>query len=314
MKHLYRAGMLAALALALILASAPPVGAQTNVQRDTPLGGAVGAADSDVALLIKRIDGTPGYVTVSAAGDILLEQGDTSTADTNIECDASIATDGSRNGTLDVSVAACDTLQEVCDIINSQGDNEWACVILDGLSTDTPGPAGTGFILAVTDADASRSVTGGYGIKWDTSAAWTATVALVPPELRLIESYYTVNNDGTKTFHQNPYLANPVQPYFISAHATTTYGSGTSTFSIQSQKPGAPSGTYTYATSQGSMGTARVLYSEAAGATTAKKDFDFAESLRNGFPLLYGQKAIARVTNSEAMTAVVMAAVGQGIR
>lgn len=302
--------LLGAALVAVLITMGAPASAQpksTGIQKREFIGGAVGATDTDVALLIKRIDETAGYVTVSAAGDILLEEGDTSTADTHIECDASIAASGSRNGTLDVSVAACDTLQEVCDIINSQGANEWACVILDGLGTDTPGPSGTGYILAATDADAK--ITGGYNVKWDTTAALTVTIAMVPQRLRKIEAYYTLNNDKTKTFHTNPHLSNPGIPYFITAHETVTT-TGAATFRLYSVLPSTTSGTYTYSTSQGTE-TITTRYQEAGGATTVLKNFTFAE--RGGGVVMgdRGEKLVARTTATTDLTAAVMAAVGE---
>jgi hypothetical protein len=309
MKRLIFAATLVAAMLASV-AGAQQSGRGDGVRRDEPLGFAVGATDADIALLIERTDATAGYVTVSAAGDILLEQGDTSTADANIECDASIAADGSRNGTLDVSVAACDTLGEICDIINSQGDNEWACVVLDGFRSDTAGPSGTGFILAVSDQDASRSVDGGSKIYWDSSAVWNTTIALVEPRLRKIEPYFQLNNDGTKAFFSGgPFLSNPGTPYFISANGKSTYGSGTSTFYLYSVAFGNPATGYTLATSSGAE-TRTTLYNQTMGATTVQTDLDFAEKMRYGFPGFAGEKLVARIANSEAMTAVVFAAAG----
>jgi hypothetical protein len=255
------------------------------------------ADDTDVALLIERTDGAAGFVTVSAAGDLLLEQTDNATADTDIECDASIAAAGSRNGTIDVSVAACDTLGEICDIINSQGDDEWACVILDGLASDTAGPSGTGFILAATNTAASRSVDGGAKIFWDTSAAWTSTIALVPPELRKIESYYYVNSTNHKTFHQDVF-SRPGYESWLYSNATSTYGSGTSTYTITSVDISFPSGSYDIDGTE----TATVLYSKAGGATTVAAEF--ATFATYGLPMPFGDKVVARLTNSAAMASV----------
>jgi hypothetical protein len=251
---------------------------------------ALTADDSDVALLIERTDSIPGFVTVSAAGDILLEQVDNATADVNIECDASIAADGARNGTIDVSVAACDTLGEICDIINTQGDDEWACVILDGLATDT---------------SASRSVDGGAQIKWDTSAAWTSTIALLPPELRKIEAYYYLDSGGNKVFHTNPWYQQGKQPSFVYANATSTFGSGTSTYSVRSVKLTFPNGNYNV---DGTEVVTGPYYSIAGGATTANKEFSTFAA--NGLPFPVGEKVIARLTNSEAMATTTHIAIG----
>jgi hypothetical protein len=293
--------LLAALLPFLTLAPTP-----ADAQTITTVSRALTADDADVALLIQRTDTTPGYVTVSAAGDITLEQTDTSTVDNNIECDAAIAADGARSGIIDVSVAACDTLAEVCDIINSQGDNEWACVILDGLPTDTPGPAGTGFILAASDQDASRSVTGGYGVKWDTSAVWTSTIALLPPEARRIEAYYYPTSTFNKVFYSQPWLLNGRQTYWLYSNATSTYATGTSFYNVYSVALSFPSGN---ADNDGTMTVTGPYYRLAGGATTVNKEFSTFAT--HGLPVPIGEKLVLRLTNSEVMTTTTHIAIGK---
>jgi hypothetical protein len=278
---------LAALVLSM-LAVAPPVVAQ-EFRDITPIGHALTADDSDTAMLIKY-HGTSAaaYVTVSAAGDLTFEVGDTSTVATDLECDASIAATGSRNGVYDVSVAACDTLGEVCDLINSQS-NSWACVILDGLRSDQPGPSGTGFILAASDQ--ATKVTGGYAVKWDTSAKWTSTIAMVPPEYREIEAYYRYNG-STKNFNTKLWDGRWTA---FSAAATTTYGSGTSTFALTSVDQ-------TISPTAGvSAESSKTIFTASGGATTAEKVF-LTNFLPYGIPLRANMKPLARVTNSAAMS------------
>jgi hypothetical protein len=290
-------GALAGLALLIGLMVAAPAQAADPIEF-----GRVVADDQDVAMLIKyHGPAAAGYVTVSAAGDLTFEITDTSTVDTSLECDASIAADGSRSGIYDVSVAACDTLGEVCDLINTQAE-EWACVILDGFRSDTPGPSGTGFILAASDQPAK--VAGGYGVKWDTSAALTSTHLIAPPAYRKIETYYNVPAGGaSKSFNTSGLFTGT--PTLLVNQVTETYGSGTSFWRIYEVEL-TPSRTL-----GASAETSTVFLGPITGpATTETKSF-LSGFEPFGLPLPRNRKMIARVTNSAALGTVTNILVGR---
>lgn len=227
--------------------------------------------DLDKALVCVYV-GTSGsgYVSVSAAGDLLFESPDASTANTHIECDASIAADGSRNGTIDVSVAACDTLTEIVNIVNKP-ESDFRCAILSALGSDLGGSAGgTGYLLAATDQNADGP--NGYTVKWDTSAKFDVTFMVAPLEFYNADKWFSVA-PGATAGRANPFQG--LRGYVRSAYSLSTYGSGTSTTDVVSV-----AGNYLpYTAAAGTTGTPRrtgLTYSETAttlwsatnGATT----------------------------------------------
>lgn len=118
-----------------------------------------------------------GTVTVAAGGDITFSQGavGSSTVDATMECDGTIAATGSRNGIYDLSTpaAACDTLGEVVDLINSQGTN-WLAVIVHGLRSDATDN------VFITLAETAANSADGLGLLSDGTTLFKASRALIP--------------------------------------------------------------------------------------------------------------------------------------
>jgi hypothetical protein len=248
----------------------------------------VSADDSDVALLIVYTGtGGEGTVTVASNGDITLSVGavGSSTVDTTVECDASIAASGSRSGIIDVSVAACDTLGEVVDAINSQTNN-WRAVILDGLRSDSANDTLNALSeTAATDPD-------GLPLYFDTSVAFLTSRALVPPSCRKMECYLDYSNGRQLTLKKNPFKGTFTTVY--TWIETTTYGSGTSTVALRSVLEDNET--------TGGNETVTVMDSVAGGATTVAGTKTYTYGIR-GFP---DEKVILRVTNSAAASSVSM--------
>ena len=231
-----------------------------------------------------------GTVTVAAGGDITFSQGavGSSAVDATMECDGSIAASGSRSGIYDLSTpaAACDTLGEVVDLINSQGTN-WLAVIVHGLRSDA-----TDNVFITLSETAANSVDG-LGLLSDGTTLFKATRAIVPAAALKMPFYKTGNGGRTvRTLKVNPFEGSTALAYSITA--TSTYGSGTSSHELScvavKQSILSTGGSETVTT-----------YSKAAGATTVENTWTPNQYFGVACPV--GQKMIARTANSAAMTA-----------
>lgn len=301
-------------AAAILLAFAPQASAQTYFDFFTALmkgrnaSQALSADDLDTAFLIKYV-GTQqrGTIDVAANGDITLKHGASGSevVDTTIECDASIAATGSRNGIIDVSDPACDTVGEVMNIINSQSTN-WVMVPLDALLSDDLNAGGSGSLVTVSAQ--SCSVTDGYAAKWDTDTKFISTIALLPPEARKIGFYLTGTLGTNINLKVNPYAG--LKTMVGTANATSTYGSGTSSYAINQELV-----KYIRTSPNGGVGGSSTsvitkLYGDiAGGATTVNKTFI---ALTDNFRIVGddGTKVVLRLTNSAAMASTVHYAYG----
>lgn len=299
-------------AIFAVLALSVPASAQTQFDLlNAYLNGSASAVvktadDSDVAFLIRYVGtSASGTVDVAANGDITLKAGaaGSEAVDTSIECDASIAATGSRSGIIDVSDSACDTVGEVMAIINGQvtstGAHNWIAVPLDSLTSDDLNCGGSGCLVAVTGA--SASTLDGYGVKVDTDVALTSTTALVPPAFRKISAYVSSpSRNGVTLNSPNPFKGQ--RTMIAAVNATSTYASGTSTFTVVASTP-------SFTQTSAFTSTNRTLYSLAAGATaTNKVFFTFSD---NGRVLGdFGERLLVRVTNSAAMSSATLVANG----
>lgn len=251
-----------------------------------PAFGSLTADDTDVAMLIQyfgNATSNSGTVEVTAAtSDLTFLQGaqGSEAASTEFECPVS----GALGGVIDVSNAACNTVGEVCDVINAS--TSWRCVALDAFRSSVVDAR------LVTMAATRATSNDGLQIKWDTSTAFDALIALVPPQLRKMSGYVA---PGTRTIHFDRFGDTRTIAY--QGSATSTYGSGTSTirfYSVDINEAGTPSAPkWTEVVDQ--------LHFQPGGATTVAQTFDFRDT---GLPSLRGGKMIAMLDNSAAMTSV----------
>lgn len=248
-----------------------------------PAFGSLTADDTDVAMLIRYIGtaaSNSGTVEVTVtSSDLTFLQGaqGSEVASTEFECPVS----GALGGIIDVSNAACNTVGEVCDIINAS--TSWRCVALDSFRTSVVDAR------LVTMAATRATTIDGLGIKWDTSTAFDALIAVVPPKLRKMSGYIA---EGTRVLKFDPFADSRTIAYLGSA--TSTYGSGSSTirfYSVDVNQTRA--NTWSETVSE--------LYSTPGGATTAAQTFDFRDT---GLPTYRGGKMVAMLDNSAAMSAV----------
>lgn len=294
-------GVLTALFIALM---APLASAQTyfdffaSFMKGRNAANYLTAVNTDVAFLIKYT-GTQnkGIVDVAANGDITLKHGVTGSevVDTTVECDSSIAASGSRSGIIDVSDSACDTVGEVMNIINSQSTN-WVIVPIDALLSDDLNAGGSGALVTITGS--SASVMDGLALVWDTATRFASTIALLPPEARKIRYYLSgVPSTGTPGtgLKPNPYAG--LRTVVGAANATSTYGSGSSSYRISQEVP-------LYNKSGTSTSTITVLYGDiAGGATTVNKTY-IAPTDNYRIMGDDGAKVVLKLTNTAAMTAI----------
>ena len=277
----------------LALAPAKPVQAQSSLYLDrlyttNTVSAYISADDLDVAAIFVYVGpNVSGLFTATNATTLTLTSGAAGgeAADTSIECPLAAP----YGGVLDVSNAACDTAGELADIVNSTAGSNWRMIILDGYRTDV--------LNARVQANAARQAKNdeGAALNWDTSTAFIATRALVPPGYRVAKPYL----DASKRLVDKPFLG--TRTIFLNADETSTYGSGNSFFEVtQVLVDNTPS------TGKGSETQSRLI-DKAGGATTVSKPFDY---ILNGLPADKDYKVVLRIRNSAAASAVALSSSG----
>lgn len=258
-------------------------------------GNAIGAVSTDVAMLVKFVGtAASGKVAVAAGGALTFTEGASGAeaATATFECPVS----GALGGVIDVTNAACDTLGEVCDVINgTTGSTEtgWACVLLDGARADSSNDT-----IATISATQAK-VAGGLALYHDDTVDFFTSTAMLTPAQRKIE-WYINERAGGKTFKPMSLI---FPTTFLSGlcldNATTTYSSGTSALTVYAHNYDAGG-----ASKWGmAPATVRTLYATPGGATTANKDFTGLNAgCLWGGP---GEKLVSRIVNSAVMSAAV---------
>lgn len=290
----------------------PPLSAQTAAitlwgftTPPEPAFAAVTADDSDVAILVKYIgpagaSGTANSGTVQIAATSALfksgAQGAEAAAATDPTCPG-----GGTAGTVDFTNAACDTLGEFVDFINAT--TTWRAVTVAGFRTD---PTLSGTVRLVALAATRATTPDGVQIKFKTANQLTSSLLVAPARFTTsISAYFAGGNAGQpRAFITNPFYNR--RSVLLLANETSTFGSGTSTYNIYSVLPKyRPAGGTGVGT--GSSEVVTLLYSDAGGATTVSKTFDFRDI---GIAANRNEKLIARLTNSAAMSVTTNRAYG----
>jgi hypothetical protein len=281
------------IALPLALLSATPVSADNYgylanfLTRQEPAGQAVATVSTDVTVLVRYVGAQSGTVAVAAGGDLTFKEGTAAaeTASTSFECPVS----GALGGVIDVSDTACDTLGELVDTINGSCtgciSTNWRAVILGGLRSDSSN--NTLATLSETAATASA----GLGLLNDNAVSFNNTI--VVSGCRDFTCGFVSGNTmrASPPMVENPWKG--TQSVIWSQTATTTYGSGTSTFQIIDVDVKNKAG-------EAGSETATVVWSSAAGASTTASAHDYPYGF---FGCKKDHKCIVRIANSEAMTA-----------
>lgn len=249
----------------------------------------ISALSTHQVLLVKYVGtSASGLVAVSAIGDLTFTSGaeGSEAADASFECPVS----GALGGVIDVSDAACDTFGEVVDTINGSCTGclqNWRAVIVDGMRSESSNDT-----LATISATAATAEDG-LALLGDSGVSFDVVVGATP--FRSIKNYISGQNNRMV---ENPHVG--TKPILYKSIATSTYASGTSTFEVFCVTP--------KLRTQGSVAGSEVqtqVWSEAGGATTAAKTFDFTGG-GSGIACSEGQKLVVRLNNSAAMTAATM--------
>lgn len=243
--------------------------------------------DQDIALLVKYVGAQEsGTVEVNASGDILFKDG-------VVGAEVADATVGlpTLNGTIDVSNAAADTLGEAVANINASVN--WLAVIVDGVQSDLIGTT----IKLLDQGPLQAKVPEGISLEWDTSLVFELSRLIAPVVMRTDIRVYEFANQGkvgAKVLTVDPRLPfGGTVGEFAIANAVSTYATGASVLTVLVSDPDG--------------GNPLVVYSEAGGATTAAKKFDF-----QFFPFRsdFGKRLLVRLDNSTAMSVATLQ--GQG--
>ena len=260
-------------ALALLVFAVPAFAQQ-------PVSKFVSADDTSVAMLVGYYgSGTSATMEVAQGGAITFLVA--AAAYTGFECPVS----GALGGIIDTTNGACDTVDEVVDIINGSA-SDFRAVAVDALGTDSVDDFLTVGATQVT-------TTAGVTILFDTSANFAVGEgrALIPDACRTDISCFVT---GAGKILENPFGGRQTVIGWI--EGLNTYASGTSILKAYSVKASNKRTNTTESVS--------TLWSEAMGATTANKQFtQFQNTNMLGG---YGEKVIVRVTNSAAQSAVTL--------
>jgi hypothetical protein len=158
--------------LGLLALAVTPVFADDQMAASEPLNTVSTTVDTAPALLIYYIgEDTTAAVTVQIADDTwtLLQGG---AADTTIECPLS----GAYGGLLDVTNAACDTVEELMDVVNTTSGSEWRIVPITAFADDDT----DNLVLAKAATEARGD---GTVVVWDDSARLDHRVTFIPGEM-----------------------------------------------------------------------------------------------------------------------------------
>lgn len=283
--------IVAALAVALVVGLSPVVAhAQTNIGNfNNFLGGSPilrgnGAISTNVGILIRYVGATTAGGTVTVAGaNITLSQG----AVGGSVADATVACGGGGNGIIVTSNASCNTMKKVVDAINASAN--WVAVLRDTTGADSSNT----MFSALSEAAANDPE--GKGLLLDGTATFQDTISVT--QFQDLTSYTIDTGIATARGRLKPNPFAGLQPIIFTANETNTYGSGTSAYRVICAAT-------SYAQSPTRVLTeTTTVFATPGAATTVANAFTFAAG--NGFSCPTGQRMLARVYNSAAMTAAV---------
>ena len=276
-------------------AQGPAATAQVRFLNGEGILRGVSAVSTEPKILVRYTGtfATGGTVTVAAGGDITFSQGPvgSSAVDATMECDASIAATGSRSGIYDLSTpaAACDTVGEVVDLINSQGTN-WLAVIVNGLRTDATDN------VFITLSETAANGVDGLGLLDDGTVSLFTTQAFLPTAATKM-GFYVAGSCATvrtcRTLKPNPFAGLTTIVYSMTAKNTS---GGTLTHNL-----------YCVAknyTSSGASTEVVTTYAKASGATTVEDTWTPQPNFGQACPT--GQEAIARTVLTSTNTVAVL--------
>lgn len=277
--------------------------ATERLSKSEPVSATLTTDNADVALLIRYVGPSTGTTSTSNSGKLAVSASaltftsgafGSEVADTSMECPVS----GPLGGIIDITNAACNTIGKVLDILNAPSSN-WRAIALDSMRSDTLATT-----VFTTYAATTANAQAGLAVNWATAVKFQATQAMVPLAWRTLAPYLLQAGTGSGLPRKlQPNIFDRQRGILLKANETSTFGSGTSSFEVWSVIVGP----LTASNGAGSE-TTQLLYSEAGGATTVNKVFDFTPygvfTQKNG-------KMLIRINNSAAGSAVRL--IGYGV-
>ena len=184
--------------------------------------------DGDIGLICQYVGLTgDGFVSVDAAGQLIFESPDASTADTSIECPVSLP----NGGIFNPANAACNTVTKILNLINTPTSN-FRCVPVNLLGTDDISSGGSGWLKLVTDCGASKPA--GCALKAESSVALSLGAIVAPTSYNSGAKYFSGSSaNNAKMMQSNPYLN---QTSYLSGISTQSAFATTSVFNVYSVK------------------------------------------------------------------------------
>jgi hypothetical protein len=247
---------------------------------------AVATDDTDVSFIVKYVgEAGTGYTSSTTTMDVnanditFLLSG---AAVTDFECPVS----GAYGGVIDLTNAACDTLGEIEDIINTYGyDDGWRIVLINGKRADSSASLLDAAAAVVADADGAPAYQ-------DTTTEFESQRAVLTTAQQDINYYL---GDGPD-FYYKPNPFKDTRPVLLKVQWLTTYASGTSGLYVTEQDY---KWTDIGGTPSVSTGTEKATFYQISGATTVSASTSLPTY---GIPGDWGRKMFVRIVNSAAMS------------
>jgi hypothetical protein len=280
--------------LALGLLAAGPVRAQMSFPISLPNGtlpvAQSIAEDGETGAFVKYIGSSAcASVAVAANGDLTFTEGPcgSEVAVTTFECPVS----GALGGIIDVSDAACDTIGEVANIVNTSASG-WRFIPYAMLLADSSNDT------FVTISATQATDPAGLALKVDSSVALFATLPIAPTTVDYRDFSLGPQSTG---FKRKPYVQN--FGILTALSTLSTYGSGTSLVKVIAvDRTLGTTTTETVTTAWPNV---------ANGATTVAKVFGSCDTPATGCDTAWGpgglvcplgQLCMIRLTNSAALS------------
>lgn len=266
--------------------------------------------DTDIGLICQYVGASGnGFLSVDAAGKLIFESPDASTADTSIECPVSLP----NGGIFDPSNAACNTVTKILNLINTPTSN-FRCVPVNLLGTDDISSAGSGWLKLVTDVACTKPA--GCAVKAESSVALSLGGIVAPTSYLSGAKYFSGSSqNNAKMMQSNAYLN---QTSYLLGVSTQSAFATTSVFNVYSVK-----GEFVpyYSANTGSGNTPGFTYNETVttlwgpttnGATGVQKIFGTCDTPATACSPEWGplgllgrkdEKMLVRITNTGASSA-----------
>lgn len=288
--------MVASLVLAPTFVSAQGsnlFGLQVQPLKAEPLSALIIAADTDVALYIKYVGSGDVLPKVAVETDGNLTFTIDGSAYDGFECPV----DGAYGGVIDVSDAACDTLGEVVDAINSDDNRKFTAYVGAGLRSWSSNDS---FLADAADNEVASP--NGEVVFWDSSTLDDTTIFLSAFSQATAGRDFFGSRQSPSQLQKNPNAGNDTVLLYAQETITNagTIGNFQAYCVVENYNRGASA---TAGAGSGSE-TVQTMYTEVGAATTAKGEI--SEFLNAGGLRCRDGKVVVTILASGADTSAVL--------